>query len=182
MLQFVRSYMAHVAGWSVVADVRATVYEHLQRLSLRFYEDRQTGQLMSRVVNDTDLIEHLIAHAIPDVIANTLMLVGVIIILANMNWKLTLLSMIPVPMIVFAVQWFTKYVRPAFRARQAEAMLIGQSLTAQLLVRAAHAAQAEANPRSSIIRASREYRLAIIPGMVSEALSIAAERAQSITM
>jgi len=118
VLQFIRSYMAHVAGWSVVADVRAKVYEHLQRLSLRFYEDKQTGQLMSRVVNDTDLLEHLIAHAVPDVIANTLLLVGVIVVLANMNWQLTLLSMIPVPLIVVAVQGYTKYVRPAFRARQ----------------------------------------------------------------
>ena len=73
-LQFVRSYMAHVAGWSVVADVRSRVYEHLQRLSLRFYEDKQTGQLMSRVVNDSDLFERLIAHAIPDVLVNVLML------------------------------------------------------------------------------------------------------------
>ena len=119
-MQFVRSYMAHVAGWSVVADIRSAVYQHLQRLSLRFYEDRQTGQLMSRVVNDTDLIEHLIAHAIPDVVANTLLLIGVSTILAIMNWQLTLLSMIPVPLIVLAMQGFTKYVRPAFRTRQVE--------------------------------------------------------------
>ena len=118
VLQFVRSYLAHVAGWNVVADVRSMVYQHLQRLSLRFYEDKQTGQLMSRVVNDADLIEHLIAHAVPDVIANSLLLVGVIAVLANMNWKLALLSMIPVPMIALAMQGFTKYVRPAFRSRQ----------------------------------------------------------------
>ncbi len=119
-LTFVRSYMAHVAGWNVVADVRAEVYQHLQRLSLRFYEDKKTGQLMSRVVNDVDLLEHLIAHAVPDVIANTLMLVGVVLVLVRMNWQLTLLSMIPVPLIVVAMQGFTKYVRPAFRARQAD--------------------------------------------------------------
>ena len=118
VLQFARSYLAHIAGWNVVADVRSMVYQHLQRLSLRFYEDKQTGQLMSRVVNDADLIEHLISHAIPDVIANSLMLVGVIAVLGNMNWKLTFLSMIPVPMIALAMQGFTKYVRPAFRARQ----------------------------------------------------------------
>jgi ATP-binding cassette subfamily B protein/subfamily B ATP-binding cassette protein MsbA len=107
-LQFVRSYMAHIAGWSVVADVRAKVYEHLQRLSLQFYEEKQTGQLMSRVVNDTDLLEHLIAHAIPDVVANTLMLIGVIAVLSGINWQLTLLSLIPVPMIILGVQGFTK--------------------------------------------------------------------------
>ncbi len=120
VLQFVRSYMAHVAGWSVVADVRASVYEHLQRLSLRFYEEKQTGQLMSRMVNDTDLIESLIAHAIPDVAANTLMLIGVITVLSSINWQLALLSMIPVPLIVIGMQGFSKYVRPAFRTRQSE--------------------------------------------------------------
>ena len=120
VLQFVRSYMAHVAGWSVVADVRASVYEHLQRLSLRFYEEKQTGQLMSRVVNDTDLIESLIAHAIPDVAANTLMLIGVTVVLSRINWQLALLSMIPVPLIVLGMQGFSKYVRPAFRNRQSE--------------------------------------------------------------
>ena len=120
VLQFVRSYMAHVAGWSVVADIRASVYEHLQRLSLRFYEEKQTGQLMSRVVNDTDLIESLIAHAIPDVAANTLMLIGVIVVLSRINLQLALLSMIPVPLIVLGMQGFSKYVRPAFRTRQSE--------------------------------------------------------------
>ncbi len=119
-LQFTRSYMAHVAGWSVVADVRAAVYEHLQRLSLRFYEERQTGQLMSRVVNDTDLIESLIAHAVPDLIANLLMLIGVLAVLFQINWQLTLLSMIPVPLIVLGMRGFAKYVRPAFRVRQSE--------------------------------------------------------------
>ncbi|HSJ57446.1 MAG TPA: ABC transporter ATP-binding protein [Anaerolineae bacterium] len=119
-LSFLRSYMAHVAGWSVVADVRADTYRHLQRLSLRFYEDRQTGQLMSRVVNDSELLEQLIAHAVPDVIVNVLMLVGVSAVLFSMSWELALLSMIPVPLIVLAMRGVTKYVRPAFRARQAE--------------------------------------------------------------
>jgi ATP-binding cassette subfamily B protein/subfamily B ATP-binding cassette protein MsbA len=119
-LQFIRSYMAHVAGWHVVADVRAEVYQHLQRLSLRFYEDKQTGQLMSRAVNDSDLIEQLIAHAIPDLLVNVLMLIGVTIVLASMSWQLALLSMIPIPLIVLAMRGVARYVRPAFRQRQVE--------------------------------------------------------------
>jgi ATP-binding cassette subfamily B protein len=120
VLRFVRSYMAHVAGWSVVADVRLQVYEHLQRLSLRFYEDTQTGQLMSRTVNDTDLIEQLIAHAIPDLTVNVLMLSGVLLVLVSLNWRLALLSMIPLPLISLAVRGYSRYVRPAFRDRQAQ--------------------------------------------------------------
>jgi ATP-binding cassette, subfamily B, bacterial len=120
VLSFFRSYMAHVAGWHVVADVRADIYRHLQRLSLRFYEDKQTGQLMSRVVNDSDLLEQLIAHAIPDVLVNVLMLVGVMAVLFSMNPQLALLSLIPIPFIVLAMQGVSRYVRPAFRQRQVE--------------------------------------------------------------
>jgi ATP-binding cassette subfamily B protein/subfamily B ATP-binding cassette protein MsbA len=119
-LQFLRSYMAHVAGWGVVADMRKYLYNHLQRLSLRFYEDKQTGQLMSRVINDTDLFEQMIAHAVPDVFVNVITLIGVSVVLFGLNWRLTLLSMIPIPLVVLTLQIFTKYVRPAFRARQKE--------------------------------------------------------------
>ena len=120
VLRFVRSYMAHVAGWNVVADVRLEIYQHLQRLSLRFYEDRQTGQLMSRMVNDSDLLEQLIAHALPDVMVNVFMLIGVSAVLFSMSWQLALLSMIPIPLIVLAMRGFGKYVAPAFRRRQVE--------------------------------------------------------------
>ena len=117
-LTFVRSYLAHVAGWGVVADVREYIYEHMQRLSLRFYEDKQVGNLMSNVVNDTDLFEQLIAHAIPDVVVNLVTLVGVSIVLFSLNWKLTLFSLIPIPLVFLSLRVYAKYVRPAFRNRQ----------------------------------------------------------------
>ena len=120
VVQFLRSYMAHIAGWGVVSDARKYVYEHLQRLSLRFYEDKQTGQLMSRVVNDTDLFERMIAHAIPDVLVNILTFVAITIVLASLNWQLTLYSMAPIPLVILALMGFSKFVRPAFRKRQRE--------------------------------------------------------------
>jgi ATP-binding cassette subfamily B protein/subfamily B ATP-binding cassette protein MsbA len=119
-LQFIRSYMAHIAGWGVVADLRKLVYNHLQRLNLRFYEDKQTGQMMSRVVNDTDLFEQLIAHAVPELIVNILTFAGVGAVLFSMNWKLTLFSMLPIPLVIFSLRLYAKRVRPAFVFRQKE--------------------------------------------------------------
>lgn len=119
-LQFVRSYMAHIAGWGVVADLRKLVYNHLQRLNLRFYEDKQTGQMMSRVVNDTDLFEQLIAHAVPELIVNILTFAGVGVVLFSLNWKLTLFSMLPIPLVIFSLRLYAKRVRPAFVFRQKE--------------------------------------------------------------
>ena len=120
VLQFLRSYMAHIAGWGVVADLRKYVFDHLQRLNLRFYEDKQTGQMMSRVVNDTDLFEQLISHAVPDVVVNVVTFVGVGAVLLNLNWKLTLLSMLPIPLVILSLRIYAKRVRPAFVFRQKE--------------------------------------------------------------
>ena len=129
---FIRSYAAHVAGWGVVADVRSGLYSHLQRLSLRFYENRQTGQLMSRVVNDSDKIETLIAHAVPDVTVNIFMFIGVNIVLFAINPVLMLLCLIPVPLIVLGMKGFGRYVRPAFRQRQIELGELNASLNDHL--------------------------------------------------
>jgi len=119
-LQFLRMYLAHVAGWGVVSDVRKHIYDRMQRFSLRFYEGKQTGQLMSRVINDTDQFEELIAHAIPDVFVSFITLVGVCSILFALNWRLALLSLIPIPLVILAMRGFARYVRPAFRQRQKE--------------------------------------------------------------
>jgi len=118
VMQFIRSYAAHKAGWGVVSDARRLVYEHIQKLSLRFYEDKQTGQLMSRIINDTDLFERMIAHALPDVIVNGITLIGVTAILLSMNVNLTLLTLIPIPIIIFALIGYSRVVRPAFKNRQ----------------------------------------------------------------
>jgi ATP-binding cassette subfamily B protein len=120
VLQFLRSYLAHIAGWGVVADVRKYIYGHMQRLSLRFYEYKQIGTLMSNVVNDTDLFEQLIAHAIPDVVVNVITFVGVTAVLLSLNWKLTLLSSLPIPLVIVSLRIYARYVRPAFRTRQKE--------------------------------------------------------------
>jgi ATP-binding cassette subfamily B protein/subfamily B ATP-binding cassette protein MsbA len=127
-LRFTSSFFSHKAGWGVVADARRDVYNHLQSQSLRFYEDRKTGELMSRAVNDTDKFEHLISHALPDTLVNILMLLGVSTLLIIMNAKLMLLTLIPMPLVFIAIRSFAKHVRPAFRVRQEDLADLNASL------------------------------------------------------
>jgi ATP-binding cassette subfamily B protein len=119
-LKFVAVYMSHVAGWNVVADMRKFIYDHVQRLGLRFYQDQQTGNLMSRVINDTDQFEELISHAIPDVLVSIITLGGVTAVMFSLNWQLALLSLIPIPFVVTGMRLYARIVRPAFRERQRE--------------------------------------------------------------
>ncbi len=132
VFRFLRSYMAHVAGWGAVAEARKDIYRHLQRLSLHFYEDRKVGDLMSRMVNDSDMFETLVAHAIPDTLVNVLLFFGVAAILFSYSAQLMLLTLVPIPLIVLAARGFTKYVRPAFRQRQKELGDLNASLNDNL--------------------------------------------------
>ncbi len=115
---FLRSYITHFAAWKFVSDMRVRVYTHLQKLSLRYYHDKQTGQLMSRASNDVSLLELLIAHAVPDLIVNVLILVGVATILFSINGTLALISLVTVPFIIIAITKFAKKVQPQFKTSQ----------------------------------------------------------------
>jgi ATP-binding cassette subfamily B protein/subfamily B ATP-binding cassette protein MsbA len=118
LFRFLNSYLSHKAAWNLVADMRVRVYDHLQKLSLRFYQDKQTGQLMSRTTNDTATFEMLIAHVVPDLFANALVIIGVAVVLFSTNVQLALLTLIPIPFLLFGSWIFAKKVRPNFRAAQ----------------------------------------------------------------
>jgi ATP-binding cassette subfamily B protein len=163
LMQFLRSYMAHLAGWGVVADVRKHIYEHLQALSLRYYEDKQTGQLMSRVINDTELFEQLISHAIPDVIVNLITLVGVTLVLITLNWRLTLLSIIPIPLVLISLRIYARYVRPAFRERQKELGNLNAILNDSLSgIREIKAFTREAEEMRRVSQGINQYRVSLL--------------------
>jgi len=115
---YIRSYYTHYAAWHFVADLRTKTYEKLQSLSMKFYHDKQTGQIMSRVVNDTNQVELLIAHAVPDIIANVAIIIGVTIMLFRLNVRLAALSLLSVPLVVILSIIFAKMVLPIFRRAQ----------------------------------------------------------------
>ncbi len=162
-LMYLRSYMAHVAGWGVVSDAREYVYDHLQRLSLRFYNDKQTGQMMSQVINDTNLFENLIAHAVPDVFVNVLTFAGVGAVLFSLNWKLALFSLLPIPLIIFSLKYYAKRVRPAFVFRQKELGELNAVLNDSLSgIREIKAFTREREVKKRVDRGIERYRVSLI--------------------
>ncbi|MGQ9778866.1 MAG: ABC transporter ATP-binding protein [Bacillota bacterium] len=117
--QFVARYFSHVGGWNLVARMRSLTYDHLQKLSLRFFQDKQTGQLMSRTIYDTANLENLSAHAIPDLISNALLLLGVAFLLFRLNLRLAFYTLIPMPLLIAGVVRFAVKIRPVLRRVQA---------------------------------------------------------------
>jgi len=118
LLRYLSNFLAHKAAWNLVEELRVRVYNHIQSLSMFFFKDKQTGDLMSRVINDTATFELLYAHIIPDMVTNIVTVAGVMVILFTMNIKLALLTCIPIPLILFSGWIFSVKIRPNFRLSQ----------------------------------------------------------------
>jgi len=117
-LRSLNNILAHKAAWNIVEDVRVKVYAKLQTFSADYFSKVHTGDLMSRIVQDTTTLEQLYAHIIPQTAADLLTLVGVTTVLFTMNAKLAALTCIPIPLLVFSSQLYIKKIRPIFRGRQ----------------------------------------------------------------
>ena len=118
LFRFLSNYLAHKAAWYLVGDLRTRTYDKLERMHLGYFHDKQTGDLMSRIVNDTRDFELLYAHMIPESITNVVTFLGVLIVLLTINWKLALITCTPLPLIFLSGFVFSKKVRPYFRISQ----------------------------------------------------------------
>ena len=118
LFRFLSNYLAHKAAWYLVGDLRTRTYDKLERMHLGYFHDKQTGDLMSRVVNDTRDFELLYAHMIPESITNLVTFLGVLIVLLTINAKLALITCAPIPLILVSGIVFSRKVRPYFRISQ----------------------------------------------------------------
>ncbi len=118
LFRYLSNYLAHKAAWNLVGDMRTRTYDKLERMHLGYFHDKQTGDLMSRVVNDTRDFELLYAHIIPETFTNLVTFLGVLIVLLTINWKLALITCAPIPLILLSGVIFSKKVRPYFRLSQ----------------------------------------------------------------
>ena len=118
LFRFLSNYLAHKAAWYLVGDLRTRTYDKLEHMHLGYFHDKQTGDLMSRIVNDTRDFELLYAHMIPESITNLVTFVGVLVVLLTINWKLALITCAPIPLIFISGIIFSKKVRPFFRISQ----------------------------------------------------------------
>jgi ATP-binding cassette subfamily B protein len=112
--QYLQNMYLAYAGQSIIFRMRTEMFDHLQRLSLSFFDRNQVGKLMSRVQNDVSQIQELVTQGILTLLTSLLTLVGIAIIMITMNWRLALYTLAVIPfMVVMTVLW-QKYARQAF--------------------------------------------------------------------
>jgi len=95
---------------TVVHDLRSHVFSSLQRLSINYFENRSTGEIMSRVTNDTEHVERIFIDGLEGALTASLTLIGITSMLFVLNWKLAVLSLLPIPLLMVSASWFTRTV------------------------------------------------------------------------
>jgi ATP-binding cassette, subfamily B, bacterial len=108
-------YRGHVMGAMMESDMRNELFDHYQKLSFRFYDDRRVGQLMSRITNDLFSLAELYHHGPEDYLIYTVKFIGAFFVLININVQLTLAVFLLLPVLAIFSLYFTKRLNIAFK-------------------------------------------------------------------
>ena len=148
-LDGVRSFVMAWTGEKVIFDLRMAIVTHLQSLSLSFFNQKKTGDLMSHVTSDATLVHGIVTQTIIQVLGQVLTLVGGVAVIFVMNWRLALLTLVVAPPIGLIGQYLGRRIRDVSRAAQdaqGEAVGVLQEAIAEVrVVQAFTREQYEAN-------------------------------------
>ena len=105
-----QEYLYYYVVHRLIVDLRNRLYEHLQSMSLDFYSKWNTGELVSRVMNDIAILQTTLFNSFVVIIPHTILLLGLVIYIFYLNWRLSLLTLIALPLIVQAIRFFAKEI------------------------------------------------------------------------
>ena len=110
-----RGYILRIAGDRIVLHLRNDVYLKAQYLPMKFYDKTSTGSVINRISGDTATLQAFILRITQEVIVQFFMLVGIVVIMFALEWRLTLLSLLPVPAVVIGVKIFGRKIAPFYK-------------------------------------------------------------------
>ena len=114
-LEYVQTWTLQMTGQRIMYDMRLQIYEHLQRSDLQFYDRNPVGRLMTRVTTDVDVLNDLFTAGVVSIFGDVFTLIGIMIVLLLMDWRLALIAFSVLPLIVLVTQWFRRNVRDSYR-------------------------------------------------------------------
>jgi subfamily B ATP-binding cassette protein MsbA len=115
LCSFAEKYCTTSIGQWVMHDLRRTLYSHIQRMSLAFHDQSQTGDLISRVTSDIDAVQSFIASGLLGVLISCITIAGMIAIMFWVNWRFTLIALSVVPGLFLVVFTYTRRIKKASR-------------------------------------------------------------------
>jgi ATP-binding cassette subfamily B protein len=114
-LEYLQTWVLQMTGQRIMFDMRTEIYGHLQRLDLQFFDRNPVGRLMTRVTTDVDVLNDMFTAGVVSIFGDVFTLVGIMIVLVVMDWRLALVTFAVLPLIIVVTQWFRRNVRDSYR-------------------------------------------------------------------
>ena len=99
-----QTYFISFVGYKVITDMRTQMYEHLQQLSLSFFKRERGGEIISRMINDIEILQNTLVNSLIYLFLNVLILIGVIVSIFYLDWRLSLLVILIIPLLGFLIK------------------------------------------------------------------------------
>lgn len=115
VLQYIVTYWGHMLGINIETDMRRKLFGHIQKLSFRFFDNNKTGHLIARITNDLQDIGEVAHHGPEDVFIAIMTLIGAFLLMGMLNWELTLLTFLVIPLIVWVAMYFSGKMTKTYR-------------------------------------------------------------------
>ena len=113
--RYVATYLASWLSARLIGDLRSLLHGHFQRLRMGYFSRRETGELASRAMHDTQELQHFLIDGLPYLFVNTLTFFAIAGIILHLDWRLALVVFIPVPILLFGVRWIWKSLHGLFQ-------------------------------------------------------------------
>lgn len=110
-LRFVYTYVLQTAGQDALVNIRQTLYEHILRQDMKFFNTSPVGMLVSRLTNDAEALQELLSTSITIVFSNLITLAGIVIVMFALNWRLALIGLAALPVMIWATVYFRRQIR-----------------------------------------------------------------------
>ena len=133
VLRYVNEYRMQMLGQRIMHDIRAQIFSHLQRLDVNYFDRNPVGRLMTRVMGDVQVLNELFTSGVIAIFANLLTVIGIMVMMLMMNWKLALVTLTVLPIIFTATTIYQIYSRRAFRDQRKHLARINAFLNEHIL-------------------------------------------------
>jgi ATP-binding cassette subfamily B protein len=132
LLTFGQMYAMQVAGARAMSDLRTTIFELFQKLRLRYYDKTPVGRLVTRATNDVDAVSELFASGALNAMGDVLSLAGVVVMMVALDWRLSFVSFLALPVVGVIVNFVRKRSREAYRDLRARTARLNAFLNEQV--------------------------------------------------
>lgn len=115
IVQFYQTYWANWLGQTIIKDLRVELYQRLMSFKLKYFDRTAIGTLVTRTVSDIETIADIFAEGVLVIIGDILKLIAVVCVMLWVDWRLTLITLIPIPILILATNVFKRVIKKAFQ-------------------------------------------------------------------